>query len=129
MKNSPLDLTFVFKTFQSVQAVNIVAYKKQDMGIQVPSLVQISIQGVNGENSDVEEIVADSVEERSVEEGPTILSFPLNISMAGQVKLLLHFSSKWILLSEVFFLTQPVVRNIEQVKEVVTTTKTAKENS
>ena len=40
--------------------------------------MQISIQGVNGEYSKDKKIVADSVEERSVEEGPTILSFPLN---------------------------------------------------
>ena len=88
--------------------------------------MKISVQGVNGEYSDDEEIIADSVEERSVDEGPTILSYPLNISMAGQVKLLLHFSSKWILISEVFFSTQPVVEKIEDLKKVVTTKNSAK---
>ena len=92
-------------------------------------MVKISIQGVNGEYSNDEEIVADSVEEKSIEEGATILSYPLNISLAGKVKLLLHFSSKWILLSEVFFLTQPVLGKIENSKDVITTKNTTKEKS
>lgn len=34
-KKSPLELSFVFKSFQSIQEVNIVAYNKPDMGIEV----------------------------------------------------------------------------------------------
>ena len=34
-KKSPLELTFVFESFQSIQEVNIVAYNKPDMGIEV----------------------------------------------------------------------------------------------
>ena len=34
-KKSPLELSFVFKYFQSIQEVNIVAYNKPDMGIEV----------------------------------------------------------------------------------------------
>ena len=36
-KKSPLQLSFAFKSFQSIQEVNIVAYNKQDMGIEVRS--------------------------------------------------------------------------------------------
>ena len=64
-----------------------------------------------------------------MEEGPTIVSYPLNISMAGQVKLVLHFSSKWILLSEVFFHTKPVMGEIDEVKNVVATKNSANEES
>ena len=34
-KKSPLELSFVFEYFQSIQEVNIVAYNKPDMGIEV----------------------------------------------------------------------------------------------
>jgi hypothetical protein len=36
-KKSPLQLSFVFRSFQSIQEVNIVAYNKPDMGIEVRS--------------------------------------------------------------------------------------------
>ena len=36
-KKSPLQLSFVFKSFQTIQEVNIVAYNKPDMGIEVRS--------------------------------------------------------------------------------------------
>ena len=91
--------------------------------------MQISIQGVNGKYSDAEEIVAESVEEKTVEEGPVIVSYPLNISMASQVKLVLHFSSKWILLSEVFFHTKAAVGEIEQFKKGIASKTFAKDES
>ena len=34
-KKSPLELIFIFKSFQSIQEVNIVAFNKPDMGIGV----------------------------------------------------------------------------------------------
>ena len=92
-------------------------------------MVEISIQGVNGKYSAAEEIVAESVEEKTVEEGPVIVSYPLNISMASQVKLVLHFSSKWILLSEVFFHTQAAEGEIEQFKKGIATKNSANEES
>jgi discoidin domain receptor family protein 2 len=127
-KKSPLELTFVFKSFHSVRAVNIVAYNKQDMGIQAPSSVGVSVKGVGEEYSDQEDVVADTWADNSLE-GPTIISYSVNYSLATEVKLFLHFSSKWIILSEVFFTTeavkQPLVEKIEKIDRVIETQKSS----
>ena len=53
--------------------------------------------------------------------GPTIVSYSLNNSLASEVKLFLHFSSKWIILSEIYFKTEkvnkPVLVNREEISE------------
>jgi len=55
--------------------------------------------------------------------GPIILSYAVNDSLASELKLFLHFSSKWIILSEIYFKTekvnQPVLENREEINKLI----------
>ena len=84
---------------------------------QVFSRLFLSLKGASGEYSVEEEAVSDAMISKTVV-GPTIASYSFNNYLASEVKLFLHFASKWIILSEVHFKTeqvdQPIVENKER---------------
>jgi len=115
-KKFPLELTFVFKSLQSIQEVNIVAYNMPDMGIEVFSSLLISVKGASGHYSTREKAVSGQKTDKNVV-GPAVASFSLNNSLASEVKLFLHFAAKWIILSEVHFNTEQVKQPIVEYKD------------
>ena len=87
---------------------------------QVFSQLFVSLKGASGAYSEQEEVLSNSMSNITAV-GPTIVSYSLNNSLASEVKLFLYFSSKWIILSEIYFKTEkvnkPVLENREEISE------------
>ena len=79
------------------------------------------MKGASGAYSEQEEVVSEDMINNTVV-GPIILSYAVNDSLASELKLFLHFSSKWIILSEIYFKTekvnQPVLENRDEINKL-----------
>ena len=99
---------------------------------QVFSNIFVSLKGASGAYSKQEEVVSENMINKNVV-GPTITSFSFNNSLASEVKLFLHFASKWIILSEVYFKTeevnQPVLENKENAIKTIDLKNTVADES
>jgi hypothetical protein len=82
----------------------------------------VSLKEASATYSKQEEVVSKNMINKIIV-GPTITSYSLNNSLASEVKLFLHFASKWIILSEVYFKTEqvniPILENKENVNKTV----------
>ena len=124
-KKFPLELVFVFSSFQSLESVGVATFNKPDMGIAVslttvlitchtsfhhflqgPSKLTIKYKNVRGNTIHVEDLeVAQST---SLEDGTSLIKYNLGNCLAKEISLFLHFGAKWIILSEVHFSSETV---------------------
>lgn len=124
-KKFPLELVFVFSSFQSLESVGVATYNKPDMGIvvslttvlitchtsfhhflQSPSKLTIKYKNVRGNTIHKEDI--EVIQTTSLDDGTSLIKYNLGNCLAKEISLFLHFGAKWIILSEVHFSSETV---------------------